>query len=117
MRPSAAKYSRANVRLASFWSQYQGSVKMRPWAVLNVVDEDQQAGKLLAALDDAEFRGLLYRVDGVAAGIGKPDDLRLEAFACSRNDEKSVPGNGWRTLPSTLPPLFTTTASVSRSSA
>src|SRR6516164_1047462 len=35
MRPSAAKYSRANARLVSFWSQYQGSVKMRPWAVLS----------------------------------------------------------------------------------
>src|SRR5215471_7941428 len=94
MRPSAAKYSRANVRLASFWSQYQGSVKMRPWAVLNVVDEDQQAGKLLAALDDAEFRGLLDRVDGVAAGIGKPDDLRLRGLRLQQ-ERREIGAGEW----------------------
>ena len=43
--------------------------------------------------------------------------LALEACACSRKELKSVPGNGVRTLPSTLPPFFSTTASVSRSSA
>ncbi len=34
----------------------------------------------MAAGDDAEFRRLLDRVGGVAAGIGKPDDLGLRAL-------------------------------------
>ena len=42
--------------------------------------EDQQAGEVLAALDDAELGALLDRVDGVAAGIGEADDLRLRGL-------------------------------------
>ena len=49
--------------------------------------------------------------------LARPMILAFDACACSRKDEKSVPGNGVRTLPSTLPPFFSTTASVSRSSA
>ena len=37
----------------------------------------RQARELLAALDDAEFGGLLDRIGGVEAGIGKSDDLGL----------------------------------------
>ena len=44
---------------------------------VHVGDEDEQAGELLAALDDAELGGLLDRVDGVAAGVGEADDLGL----------------------------------------
>ncbi len=44
---------------------------------MDVGDEHQQAGELLAAFDDAELRGLLDRVDGVAAGVGETDDLCL----------------------------------------
>ena len=47
---------------------------------VHVGDEDQQAGELLAALDDAELGGLLDRVDRVAAGIGEADDLRLRGL-------------------------------------
>ena len=61
---------------------------------VDVGDEDQEAGELLAALHDAELRGLLDGVDGVAAGVREPDDLGSDAFAWSRNEEKSVPGNG-----------------------
>ena len=49
--------------------------------------------------------------------LASPMIFALDDWACSRNDEKSEPGNGCRTLPTTLPPFFTTTASVSRSSA
>ena len=49
--------------------------------------------------------------------LARPMTLALDACACSRKDEKSWPGNGWRTLPSTLPPAFSTAAVVSRSSA
>ena len=40
---------------------------------------------------------------------GEPVGSRTLAKA---KDEKSLPGNGWRTLPSTLPPLFFTTSEV-----
>jgi hypothetical protein len=43
--------------------------------------------------------------------------LAFDAWACSRNDEKSCVFSGARTLPTTLPPFLVTTASVSRSSA
>ena len=42
---------------------------------IDVGGEHQQAGETLATLDDAELGRLLDRVDGVAAGIGEPDDL------------------------------------------
>ena len=44
---------------------------------LDVGEEQQQRRELLAALDDAELGRLLDRVGGVAAGIGKADDLGL----------------------------------------
>jgi hypothetical protein len=44
---------------------------------VHIGQEHQQAGKLLAALYDAELRTLLDGVDGVGAGIGKPYDLVL----------------------------------------
>ena len=44
---------------------------------VDVGDEHQQAGEVLAALDDAELGRLLDRVDGVAAGVGQADDLGL----------------------------------------
>ncbi len=49
--------------------------------------------------------------------LASPMILALEAWAWSRNEEKSAVLSGCRTLPSTLPPFFSTTASVSRSSA
>src|SRR3954454_1994227 len=42
---------------------------------VNVADKHQQAGELLAALDDAELGSLLDRFDRIAAGIGETDDL------------------------------------------
>ena len=44
---------------------------------MNVGDEEQQRRELLAARRDAEFRRLLDRIGGVAAGIGEADDLGL----------------------------------------
>jgi hypothetical protein len=44
---------------------------------VDVGQEDQQAGKLLSALDDAEFGRLLDRIGRVAAGVGQADDLGL----------------------------------------
>src|SRR5580704_14738738 len=44
---------------------------------IDVADEHQQPSKMLAACRDAELRALLDRIDGVAAGIGEADNLRL----------------------------------------
>ena len=45
--------------------------------------------------------------------LASPITLAFEACACSRKDEKSDVLSGCRTLPSTLPPDFTTTLVVS----
>src|SRR5262244_1663348 len=51
-----------------------------------------------------EFGSLLDGVDGVAASVREPHNFAFDAFACCRNEDKSLPGNGWRTLPRTLVP-------------
>ena len=56
---------------------------------MHVVDEQQQRSKLLAAPDDAEFRRLLDRVRGVAACVGKPDDLRLGGL-CLQQEGREI---------------------------
>ncbi|KAG1318200.1 hypothetical protein G6F63_015326 [Rhizopus arrhizus] len=48
--------------------------------------------------------------------LARPITCALEACACNRNDEKSELAMGWRTLPTTWPPLAFTTAIASRSS-
>src|SRR5258707_382882 len=47
---------------------------------MNIADINQHAREFLAALHDAELRCLLDRVDGIAAGIREPDDLRLRGL-------------------------------------
>jgi hypothetical protein len=49
--------------------------------------------------------------------LARPMMLALEAWACSRKDEKSEVFRGWSTAPTTVPPLASTTDRVSRSSA
>ena len=44
---------------------------------VHVGEEDEQAGEVLPALDDAELRRLLDGVGGVAARVGEADDLGL----------------------------------------
>src|SRR5215510_13392335 len=46
------------------------------------------------ALDDAEFRCLLDRVDGVAAGIGKPDDFRLRGLRLQQ-ERREIGAGEW----------------------
>src|SRR3990170_3704366 len=55
---------------------------------MHVVDEEQKCCELLAAADDAEFGCLLDRVGGVAAGIGKPDHLRLRGLRLQQERRK-----------------------------
>ena len=84
---------------------------------INVGDEHQQAGEMLAAGGDAEFGALLDRIDGVAAGIGQPDDLGFRCLRLQQERREVLVFSGRLTAPSTLPPLARTTAVVSRSSA
>ena len=44
---------------------------------VDVGNEHHDACELLAAGDDAEFRGLLDGIDGIAARVGKTDDFRF----------------------------------------
>ena len=109
-------------RLASFGSQYQVSVRVRPCAVgrpsaLTSLANTSRPAKLLAALDDAELGACLIELMVSPPALARPMTFAFEVCACSRNDEKSVVLSGWRTLPSTLPPFASTTAAVSRSSA
>ena len=68
----------------------------RPSGV-DIAGGHQQAGELLAAVDDAGFGALLDRIDGITAGIGQAAMiLALEACACSRNGEKSLVLSGLR---------------------
>ena len=55
---------------------------------------EQQAGELLPAFDDAEFRSLLDRVGGVEAGIGKADNLGFRAL-CLQQERGEIRGVQW----------------------
>ena len=75
-------------------------------------------GELLAARDDAEFRRLLDRVGGVAAGIGQADDLGLRRLRLQQ--ERREVRRVQRMLDAAdhlAAAALTTTAVVSRSSA
>ena len=77
--------------------QHQALRGFKPEAV-DFGERQQQAGELLAALDDAEFRRLLDRVGGVEAGIGEPDDLGFRALRLQqeRGEVRRVQGNADR---------------------
>ena len=56
---------------------------------VDVADEDQQPGELLAAAHDPELAGLLDGVDGVAARVGQPDDLGLRGLRLEQARRRS----------------------------
>ena len=58
---------------------------------MDVGQEDQQSGELLAAFDDAELGRLLDRIGRVAAGVGKTDDLRLRRL-CLQQERGEILG-------------------------
>ena len=84
---------------------------------MHVVDEHEQPREARPLVDDAEFGRLLDRVDGVAAGIGERDDLRLGGLRLQQEGGEVGAGEGVAHGAQTLPPLASTTAAVSRSSA
>ena len=56
---------------------------------VHVGEEHEQAGEVLAALDDAELGRLLDRVGRVAAGVGEADDLRLRRLRLQQERARS----------------------------
>ena len=56
---------------------------------MHVGDEQQKAGKLLAAGDDAESDACLIVFVVSPPALAMPRIFALEACACSRNEEKS----------------------------
>src|SRR5712692_1943301 len=111
----------ANSRFTSFVSQYQDSVKIRPCAIgrpsaLTSLMNTNSPASFCPPLTMPNSAACLIELMVSAPALASPMILAFDACACSRNDEKSVAGNGWRTWPSTLPPFLTTTAAVSRSS-
>src|SRR5512138_2557167 len=71
-------------RVASSRSQKKVSLAVRPCAASRprawVSGNCSRRDALVALAAEAEFAGLLDRIDGVAAGVGERDDLRLRGL-------------------------------------
>ena len=80
---------------------------------MNVGDQREQAGHLLAAFQNAEFTGGLDFADVVGWSGGDADDFALEAWACRMNDDTSAAAKGRRTEPNTLPRFLAMTEDAS----
>ena len=83
---------------------------------VDVGDQHQQAGHLLAGLEDAELAAELDRIDVVGRAAGDADDLRLRRLRLENERGEIRRGERMRTEPSTLPPFCAITAEASRSS-
>src|SRR4051812_18564953 len=109
-------------RLASFRSQYQVSVRVRPCAVgkpsaATSLANTSRPAILWPPLTMPNSDACLIELMVSPPALARPTTLAFDACACSRNDEKPDVLSGWRPLPSTLPPAFSPAARVSRSSA
>jgi hypothetical protein len=108
MRFIFSKKRRLQARASASRFQYQLSVRYMPCVVFRPSEwmslmKTSRPGQL-HRLGDAELVGRLDRVDGVAAGVGQAQDLRLAACACSRKEEKSLADSGCLTEPTTCRP-------------
>src|ERR1700687_3953829 len=106
-----------HVRLVSFMSQYQVSVSARPCAVgkpsaATSLANTSRPARLCPPLTMPNSAACLIELMVSPPALASPMILAFDACACSRNDEKSVAGNGCLIWPSTLPPLLVTTAAV-----
>src|SRR6478672_1349588 len=111
-----------HARLESLRSQYQVSVRVSPWAVcrpsaLTSLANTRRPANFCPPLTMPNSAPCLIELMVSPPALARPMILAFDACACSRNDEKSEVLSGWRTAPSTLPPLAVTTADVSRPSA
>ena len=109
-----------HLRVSSFRSQYQASVtyipcvagKPRLWMSVTNTSSPARVWVLVSPNSLAALIELMVSPPALA----NPTIFALDACACSRNEEKSDALSGWRTAPSTLPPLAFTTSDVSFSS-
>ena len=112
-RFTLAKKRLAKARVSSLRSQYQAVVRYRPWAVLSprlwmsVMKASSAAGFIVRVMPNslAALSELLKSVPALAS----PSTCAPEAWACSRNEEKSAAPRGTRTAPRFLPPRVSTT--------
>ncbi|MNV72616.1 hypothetical protein D3C71_1657200 [compost metagenome] len=116
-----AKNLLANARDASFMSQYQlvvcsrPSVFFRPRLWISVRNTSRPAVFIDLLMPNSLAALIALMVSPPA--LARPRICALEAWACSRKEEKSDALSGCLTPPSTLPPLALITAVVSVSSA
>src|SRR5215475_3635410 len=117
LRGRSACQRLVQARLLSLRSQYQVSVSARPCAV----GRPRAATSLANTRRPASDWPPLTRPNSAAClielmvsppALARPITLARDDWACSKNDEKSLVLMGTRTLPSTLPPLVSTTAAV-----
>src|SRR3954471_8464675 len=106
-------------RLVSFASQYQVSVSDRPCAVCNPsaftsLENTSRPANFCPPDTMPNSAPALIELMVSPPALARPMTFAFEDWACSRNDEKSLVLSGWRTLPTTLPPLASTAAEVSR---
>src|SRR5215510_5016758 len=97
-------------RLASFMSQYQVSVRVRPCAVgrpsaLTSLANTRRPANFWPPLTMPNSAPALIELMVSPPALASPITFAFDVCACSRNDEKSLVLSGWRTLPSTFPPL------------
>src|SRR3954466_14595522 len=84
-----------HARLASFWSQYQVSVKARPCAVGNPsaftsLAKTRRPARLCPPFTMPNSDACLIELMVSPPALARPITLALEACACSRKDEKSL---------------------------
>src|SRR5262252_11080926 len=96
-------------------SQYQASVKTSPCAVgrpsaATSLAHTRRPAILCPPLTMPNSAACLIELMVSPPALARPITLAFDACACNRNEEKSLVLIGWRTLPSTLPPLASTTA-------
>src|SRR5438045_8622428 len=95
-------------RLTSLASQYQVSVRVRPWAVASPsaftsLANTRRPANFCPPLTMPNSAPALIELMVSPPALARPMILAFEVGACSRNDEKALVLGGWRTLPRTLP--------------
>ncbi|MNY27586.1 hypothetical protein D3C86_1614980 [compost metagenome] len=121
MRPTLLSNFLLQAREASFRSQYQPVVRymfwvvFRPSAWMSLMNTSKPAIFMVCVTPNS-FAALTELLKSPPA-LARPRICALEAWACSRNEEKSAVPSGARTWPLMSPPASLTTFMVSRSSA
>src|SRR5882757_4828518 len=93
--PRSACQRLLQARLASFWSQYQVSVKVRPCAVgrpsaLTSLANTRSPARLWPLFTMPNSAACLIELMVSPPALARPITLAFEVCACSRNEEKSL---------------------------